>query len=129
MCTIRGQPDCVAACIGKILEVLESVPPKGTEKIYDPDNFDPTYDYGGYAMQGRGGGGRGGDRGGRGGGGRGRGGDRGGRGGGRDRDGGRDFGRSRGGGGGGYKSGPPQADGWGNAGGFQQVNTLVCFWG
>ena len=70
MCTVRGQPANVSECLVKILEVLDSVPPKGPENNYDPNYFDTSYDYGGYGFQkqgGFGGGGRGGRGGGRGG--------------------------------------------------------------
>ena len=30
-----------------IYDILEKVPPKGSEQRYDPNNFDPSYDYGG----------------------------------------------------------------------------------
>ena len=30
-----------------IYDILEKVPPKGSEQRYDPNCFDPTYDYGG----------------------------------------------------------------------------------
>lgn len=116
MCTVRGQPNVVSECIMKILEVLESVPPRGPTCDYDPSCFDPSYEYGGYASGARfagggRGGGRGGDRGGRGGRGRG-GGDRGGRG-----------GRGGGGRGGGYGGG--NQGGYGGDGGYGGVSSIA----
>merc|ERR1719454_324680 len=37
MCTVKGQPDVVRSCLVKILNVLETVPPRGPTQDYDPD--------------------------------------------------------------------------------------------
>ena len=55
MCTMQVQQD----------KVLDTVPPRGPTHEYDPECYDPTYDYGGYANGGGGFGGRGGRGGGR----------------------------------------------------------------
>jgi heterogeneous nuclear ribonucleoprotein K len=44
---IMGRPDTVVKCISMIYDILEKVPPKGSEQRYDPNCFDSTYDYGG----------------------------------------------------------------------------------
>ena len=49
MVTIRGQPDVIRACIVDILHTLSTVPPRGPTNEYDPDCYDASYDYGGYA--------------------------------------------------------------------------------
>ena len=46
-CCIKGRPETVVKCISKIYDILEKVPPKGSEQRYDPNCFDPSYDYGG----------------------------------------------------------------------------------
>lgn len=45
---IMGRPDTVVKCISMIYDILEKVPPKGSEQRYDPNCFDQTYDYGGF---------------------------------------------------------------------------------
>jgi predicted RNA-binding protein YlqC (UPF0109 family) len=45
---IMGRPDTVVKCISMIYDILEKVPPKGSEQRYDPNCFDSTYDYGGF---------------------------------------------------------------------------------
>ena len=55
MCTVRGQPKEISETFVKILEVLDSVPPKGPQNDYDPNYFDTSYDYGGFGGTGRGG--------------------------------------------------------------------------
>ena len=44
---ILGPPATVVKCISMIYDILERVPAKGNEQRYDPNMFDPTYDYGG----------------------------------------------------------------------------------
>lgn len=45
---IMGKPETVVKCISMIYDILEKVSPKGSEQRYDPNCFDPTYDYGGF---------------------------------------------------------------------------------
>ncbi|CAG5110443.1 Oidioi.mRNA.OKI2018_I69.chr2.g4844.t1.cds [Oikopleura dioica] len=47
---IMGPPATVVKCISMIYDILERVPAKGNEQRYDPNMFDPTYDYGGYGF-------------------------------------------------------------------------------
>lgn len=47
---IMGRPETVVKCISMIYDILEKVPPKGSEQRYDPNCFDPTYDYGGFGF-------------------------------------------------------------------------------
>ena len=42
-----GRPETVVKCISMIYDILDKVPPKGSEQRYDPNCFDQTYDYGG----------------------------------------------------------------------------------
>lgn len=44
---ILGRPETVVKCISMIYDILDKVPPKGSEQRYDPNCFDQTYDYGG----------------------------------------------------------------------------------
>jgi len=45
---IMGRPETVVKCISMIYDILDKVPPKGSEQRYDPNCFDQTYDYGGF---------------------------------------------------------------------------------
>ena len=45
--TFLGRPETVVKCISMIYDILDKVPPKGSEQRYDPNMFDPNYDYGG----------------------------------------------------------------------------------
>lgn len=45
---IMGRPETVVKCISMIYDILDKVPPKGSEQRYDPNCFDPNYDYGGF---------------------------------------------------------------------------------
>ncbi|KAB0360258.1 hypothetical protein FD754_004414 [Muntiacus muntjak] len=47
---IRGKPDRVAECIKIILDLISESPIKGRAQPYDPNSYDETYDYGGFAM-------------------------------------------------------------------------------
>nr|XP_026693772.1 heterogeneous nuclear ribonucleoprotein K isoform X2 [Ciona intestinalis] len=67
VCQVRGTADVVVKCVARILEHLQQAPPKGPIKNYDPNCFDDSYDYGGYANERGMDGPRGGRRGGRGG--------------------------------------------------------------
>ncbi|XP_078490318.1 heterogeneous nuclear ribonucleoprotein K isoform X2 [Ciona intestinalis] len=67
VCQVRGTADVVVKCVARILEHLQQAPPKGPIKNYDPNCFDDSYDYGGYANERGMEGPRGGRRGGRGG--------------------------------------------------------------
>ena len=44
---LSGRPETVVKCISMIYDILDKVPPKGSEQRYDPNCFDPNYDYGG----------------------------------------------------------------------------------
>ena len=48
---ILGPPATVVKCISMIYDILERVPAKGNEQRYDPNMFDPTYDYGGLLIK------------------------------------------------------------------------------
>lgn len=45
---ITGKIDSIGEAIGEILKLFEDFPPKGNVFQYDPNHFDPSYDYGGY---------------------------------------------------------------------------------
>lgn len=47
---IMGPPSTVVQCISMIYDILERVPAKGNEQRYDPNMFDPSYDYGGFGF-------------------------------------------------------------------------------
>jgi len=49
---ITGTSESIADAVGKILELFQQFPPKGNQYFYDPVNFDPSYEYGGYGFTG-----------------------------------------------------------------------------
>ena len=47
---VTGKIEAVTNAIGEILVLFNDFPPKGNIFPYDPNNFDPSYDYGGYGF-------------------------------------------------------------------------------
>jgi heterogeneous nuclear ribonucleoprotein K len=66
VCQMKGKPSDIVACLKEVLALLESAPPKGMNRPYDPHNFDEflASQYGGFCNDKRGGGGGGGGGGG-----------------------------------------------------------------
>lgn len=52
ICQVRGANDTIVNCVKLIIDLLETAPPKGQIQNYDPNNFDESYDYGGYSEDG-----------------------------------------------------------------------------
>ena len=48
---ITGKTNSIALAIGEILKLFEDFPPKGNIFHYDPNHYDPSFDYGGYGYQ------------------------------------------------------------------------------
>lgn len=62
VCQMKGKPNDIVACLKEVLALLESAPPKGMNRPYDPHNYDEflASQYGGFCNDKRGGGGGGG---------------------------------------------------------------------
>ncbi len=50
ICQMKGQPADIVECLREVLGLLESAPPKGMSRPYDPHNFNEflASQYGGY---------------------------------------------------------------------------------
>ena len=45
---ITGTSESIAEAVGEILRLFEDFSPKGNQFLYDPHNYDGSYEYGGY---------------------------------------------------------------------------------
>lgn len=56
VCQMKGKPQDIVACLKEVLVLLESAPPKGMNRPYDPHNFNEflSSQYGGFLNDKRG---------------------------------------------------------------------------